>query len=565
MRRGQFISTAFEAAAASSDLNPTESYSVVHRLTGHESDVNGLEWSADGKYLASCGLDGSVIIWDASNSFAQVKRLDAEPRKPLKGLVWDPLGQYLASQSSDGVLLLWRCEDWKLDTTLTSPYAEPVESYTYFSRPSWSPDGRVICVPDAINESETVAMLVERSQWSIENCLVGHVSSVQSAKFSPRVYKDSAGDTFLLIALGSQDGVLSLWSSVGSKPLVVLAGLFEHAIMDLVWSSDGQSLFAVSYDGTATKILVNVTAIGGIVLNETEQSALLSKLEKQPVGSLALPTSVNQIMLRNRLTAILQGESIGTQLASPKGPAAPTLTVQGFSTQTTNMDSMQSEPEPMVTSMAADAAASLVTAAPATAGSTSPQVERRLKNGKRRITPQLLQPATPMPGTCTADKPRFSTESYSVIIGKPARKSWLRASPIRGIKLLKSHPEAAKSEGFTLDHFSIELVNVTTRDSSSVKISQSQDRKLIWEDRLDGQATCAALTGSGLLLVGLGTHKLVTISQAGRRLMPTITLSATPTVIAYADDICAVILDNGSFHIWYGPSWYSSFYTCIWF
>lgn len=553
MHRSQFINAAFEAAASGSDACPTESYSVLHRLTGHESDVNGLEWSADGKYLASCGLDGSVIIWDVSNNYLQVRRLEAEPKKPLKGLVWDPLGQFLAAQSNDGVLFVWRCVDWKLDTTLTSPYADPVESYTYFSRPSWSPDGQVVCIPDAVNESETVAMLVERSQWSIENCLVGHVSSVQTTKFSPRMYRDASGVTFLLIALGSQDGVVSLWSSIASKPLMVLAGLFEHAIMDLAWSADGRSFYAVSYDGTSSKILIDEDTINGAVLSEEEQAALRGKLERHPAGSLALPTSVNQVALHNRLDAILQGKSIRASTLSREQPCVLIPPRSPLDSQATTLDSL---PSPCDQAHGGKAAASLVTAAStANAGASSPQIESRLKNGKRRITPQLLQPATPIAGTLSGDKPRPPTESYTVVIGRPARKSWLRAVPIKGTQILQAESGGGgggvRSEATDTTGFTIEIANVSSRDASAVKISRLQGRKVIWEDRLDGLATCAVLTECGLLLLGLTTHKLVIVTQAGRRLMPPITLAATPTVLARADDICAAVLDNGMFYIWY--------------
>lgn len=183
--RARYGGGAFEAAAAgvqSEEVGvPTESYSVVHRLTGHDSDVNSLEWSADGRMLASCGLDGQVLIWDAGHAYGLLRRLETEPRRSLKGLVWDPLGKYIAAQSSEGHVFIWRMHDWRLQTVLTAPYAEPSESYTYFSRPSWSPDGRVLCVPDAINGAESVALLVERHSWSCEQNLVGHSSSVQVA------------------------------------------------------------------------------------------------------------------------------------------------------------------------------------------------------------------------------------------------------------------------------------------------------------------------------------------------------------------------------------------------
>lgn len=43
-----------------------EQYRCVHRLNGHSMDVLHLEWSHDGRYLASCSIDSTVIVWNAN-------------------------------------------------------------------------------------------------------------------------------------------------------------------------------------------------------------------------------------------------------------------------------------------------------------------------------------------------------------------------------------------------------------------------------------------------------------------------------------------------------------------
>ncbi len=163
----------------------SEGYTVAHRLLGHESDVNGVEWSPDGRFLASSSLDGTVCIWQVQRGFALLKRIESDPRKPLKGLLWDPLGHFLGAQSNDGHVYIWRTSDWRLDAIISSPYGDVFESYTYFSRPSWSPDGQSICLPDALNASESVAILIERTGWMTRHNLVGHSSSVQVAVSLP--------------------------------------------------------------------------------------------------------------------------------------------------------------------------------------------------------------------------------------------------------------------------------------------------------------------------------------------------------------------------------------------
>jgi protein HIRA/HIR1 len=43
-----------------------EPWTCVHRLTGHAADVMDLAWSPDNSYLASCGLDSVIFVWDAT-------------------------------------------------------------------------------------------------------------------------------------------------------------------------------------------------------------------------------------------------------------------------------------------------------------------------------------------------------------------------------------------------------------------------------------------------------------------------------------------------------------------
>jgi len=37
---------------------------LLKQLPGHQGKVNDVAWSRDGKWLASCGDDGAIHIWD---------------------------------------------------------------------------------------------------------------------------------------------------------------------------------------------------------------------------------------------------------------------------------------------------------------------------------------------------------------------------------------------------------------------------------------------------------------------------------------------------------------------
>ncbi len=259
---------------------PVEQYRPIHRLTDHTADVAGLEWSPDGRYLASCGLDCTIIIWDVLNCFKAIAKLEGH-RGFVKGLAWDPLGVYLASQSDDHSLIIWRTHDWKAEATLKKPFDQANEE-TFFRRPSWSPDGKFIASANAVNGRQPVVSLISRDQWKPEIAFVGHLLAVEVARFSPYFYrKDGVEEASYLCAAGSQDCNTSFWTDKSPKPVAVLTDLFEHAVMDIEWLSDGRSLLIAAYDGTIARVRLNTDLIGRPLIGSEMKLYLQSLLKGQ--------------------------------------------------------------------------------------------------------------------------------------------------------------------------------------------------------------------------------------------------------------------------------------------
>lgn len=90
-------------------------------LNGHTMEVLHADFSREGKYLASCSLDHTVIIWN----------MDDLPRKSIvldtrrgghtdfvTGLAFDPAEKFLATQSYDLTLKIWKCETWECERTI---------------------------------------------------------------------------------------------------------------------------------------------------------------------------------------------------------------------------------------------------------------------------------------------------------------------------------------------------------------------------------------------------------------------------------------------------------------
>ncbi len=59
-----------------------------------------LAWSPGDRWLATCSVDNTVVVWDVSGAPASIAVLRGHSGH-VKGVTWDPVGKYLATQSAD--------------------------------------------------------------------------------------------------------------------------------------------------------------------------------------------------------------------------------------------------------------------------------------------------------------------------------------------------------------------------------------------------------------------------------------------------------------------------------
>ncbi|XGW18301.1 hypothetical protein V3C99_002715 [Haemonchus contortus] len=232
-----------------------EKYRLSHTLHTHSMEVLSVEWSCDGRYLASASMDNTVVVWNAKKLPERIVVLDAARgghNGPVKGLSWDPIGKYLATQSADKSLRLWTTDNWQCDTVITKPFSQSSQT-TMFSRLDWSPDGQFLFAPCAMNNQGPTAQIIMRKEWDTELDLVGHRRAVTAIRVCPSLlsYVDYSGKTIQVtcIAIGSRDKSLSVWVLPRVKrPIVVLQRLFKHSVTDMSWR--GTDLVVSSQDGS---------------------------------------------------------------------------------------------------------------------------------------------------------------------------------------------------------------------------------------------------------------------------------------------------------------------------
>ncbi|KAJ1723635.1 HIR complex subunit [Coemansia erecta] len=261
---------------------PTETWRPQRRLTGHESDVCDLAWSPDNRFLATCGLDNAIFIWDG-RTFERIKKL-TDHSQFVKGLTFDPAGRYLASQSDDKTLRIWRTSDWALHKTVSEPFEDNIFS-TYFRRPSWSPDGECVATANAANGKAPVAAVVSRDSWAADLSFVGHRGAIEAVRFNPRVFaaagKDDGGGVVTICAAGGQDRGVTVWLTSQHMPIAAATNLFAGNLMDLAWhtvepssSSDNGDDDDDNSDGAVVALLAACSYDGTVAVMEFTQAEL---------------------------------------------------------------------------------------------------------------------------------------------------------------------------------------------------------------------------------------------------------------------------------------------------
>ncbi|CEF65407.1 WD40 repeat and TUP1-like enhancer of split domain and WD40/YVTN repeat-like-containing domain and WD40-repeat-containing domain-containing protein [Strongyloides ratti] len=235
-----------------------ELYKTKYELHGHSLSANNAEWSNDGRFLASCGMDGKIIIWNVKKLPEKVVILNEASgghTDNVNGISWDPIGNFLASQSNDKTLKVWSVDDWKVKTTISKPFEGACNS-TMFKRMDWSPDGIILIAPAAMNNKTPATQIVLRKNWDYKKDIIGLRQNSTVVKFMPSLMKvKSENDeisTVMVCAIGSRDRSFSLWMFPRyERPLCLIRNLFNDTIHDFSWhnnivgacSSDGSVQF----------------------------------------------------------------------------------------------------------------------------------------------------------------------------------------------------------------------------------------------------------------------------------------------------------------------------------
>ncbi|KAK9726979.1 hypothetical protein RND81_05G250000 [Saponaria officinalis] len=275
-----------------------ENWKVVMTLRGHTADVVDLNWSPDDSMLASGSLDNTIHIWNMSTGMCTAVLRGHSSL--VKGVTWDPIGSFIASQSDDKTVIIWRTSDWSLAHKTEGHWAKSLGS-TFFRRLGWSPCGHFITTTHGFQKPRHSAPVLERGEWAATFDFLGHNAPVIVVKFNhsmfrrnssnaPDVKASSAGwsngasksggkesQPYNVIAIGSQDRTITVWTTASPRPLFVAKHFFTQSVVDLSWSPDGYSLFACSLDGSVATFHFEGKEIGQRLTDEEQDELKRSR------------------------------------------------------------------------------------------------------------------------------------------------------------------------------------------------------------------------------------------------------------------------------------------------
>jgi WD40 repeat protein/class 3 adenylate cyclase len=193
-------------------------------LSGHENDVNSVDWSLDEVRLATASEDGTARIWDAQSG-EMVLVLEGH-EGPVNAAVFSPDGTQLATAGDDGTIRIWAATPPAAGAGggellgILEPQAGVVSSL------AWSADGSHLAT--ATDDGRIRIWSVPGGEIMAE--LGGHTDFVTHLAWSP------TGDW---LASAGADGVARIWNAAPSTAAEVLPYL---TVSDLSWSSDGRYL-----------------------------------------------------------------------------------------------------------------------------------------------------------------------------------------------------------------------------------------------------------------------------------------------------------------------------------
>jgi WD40 repeat protein len=206
---------------------------LLRTLTGHQTNVNSIDVTADGSLLASAADvsvgsgEKNVKLWDVATG-DEIRGFDTG-QQTAWSVALSPDASLIAAGIGFGDIWIWRVSDGTLLRVLTG------HTWAVFDL-AFSPNGTLL----ASASGDDTAKIWRVSDGANLQTLTGHTFFVAAVAFSP----DGA-----TLATGSWDNTTKIWRVSDGANLRTLTG-HTNFVMALAFSPNGARLAAGSWDHT---------------------------------------------------------------------------------------------------------------------------------------------------------------------------------------------------------------------------------------------------------------------------------------------------------------------------
>jgi WD40 repeat protein len=213
------------------DVSDPNNVVQLATLVGHSAALESVNFSPDGKYVASASDDGTARVWDAATG-EEIARMTHDGY--VASVAFRPDGKYVASGSGDNTARVWNAATGEEIARMT--HDDDVRDVVF------SPDGKYV-ISGSFDDSARVwdaATGEEIARMTYD----GYVSSVV---FSP--------DGKYVVS-GSSDGTARVWDAATGEEITRMT--HDTIVNFAVFSPDGKYVASAS-DGGTTRVWDAVT------------------------------------------------------------------------------------------------------------------------------------------------------------------------------------------------------------------------------------------------------------------------------------------------------------------
>ncbi len=203
------------------------------KLVGHKGAVRSVSFSPDGKTIVTGSGDRTVILWDTSGN---IKKRLPEQKDSIYSVSFSHDGNTIVSASGNGEIKLWDI-DGNLKSSSRLDAKVPISSVIF------SPDDRIIASAGYDGKIVLIDANSQKVVRELQLSVTPSPVSVQCISFSPDGKK---------IVAGYADSKIRLWDPINGKELTQKSYQFKGhtgSTNSISFSPDGKDIASASDDG----------------------------------------------------------------------------------------------------------------------------------------------------------------------------------------------------------------------------------------------------------------------------------------------------------------------------